>query len=146
MSTIKCARCNHYHIDDDDTMICTLKDCMCDYERFMPEIQKHTLTYYQQAIASFETMEEKIKYLLAEIKGFRDLNDKEFTRAYQHYVHDFKIGDVYTMELFQALPTDGLVTRARRRVVVKYPQLKGNENRQKFTAIKEMAAMEWSVS
>ena len=141
----KCMACHHFHDVSDETKVCTLAGCRCDYERFVPEIETKSVEYYNQVMQKYTDMEERIKYLLVEIPGFRNLNDKQFTMAYYHYVHGFCPGMILTVQKYHEIPEGGLVTRARRRVCQYNEDLRGDEKRLKFTDIEQTAIMEWAV-
>ena len=141
--TDKCSICHHYHRSDNDTKVCTLLSCSCDITKFQPELETKSLDYYQSVINSFETIAEKIKYLLQEIPQFRDLNNKQFIFAYWHYNNNFCPGMKLEIPVYIELTDPETIRRCKQKVVENNPTLAASEKLSNLKNTKEIAVMDW---
>jgi len=139
----KCGACGHFHHPDNDTKVCTLIDCNCDITKFEPEIETKSLNYYQNVINGFNTIQEKIKYLLTEIPKFRDLGNKQFIFAYWHYNDNFCPGMILDIQTYHNLTDPETIRRCKQKCVEQNPLLAASNEVNEFKNTKKSAIEEW---
>jgi len=137
----KCANCNHHHAAV-EPQVCTLLNCTCDENSFK---DSKSFEYYTSVIEQFETIHEKIKYLLDEIPAFRSLNNKQFIFAYWHYNNNFCPGMHLAIPTYHELADPETIRRCKQKVVEQNPHLKSDENLQSKKDAKKIAIEEWLI-
>lgn len=136
----KCVICGHFHKSDNDTKVCTLIDCMCDIQKFQPEIETKSIDYYTNVMQSFDNVADKVKYLLQEIPGFKDLTNKQFVFAYWHYNNGYTPPNV---SIYSQLSDPETIRRCKQKVIENNPTLAASDEVTKKKNIKENAIVEW---
>jgi len=139
----KCSACGHFHHPDDDTKVCTLIDCSCDITKFQPEIEGKSLDYHRNVISQFQTVQEKIKYLLTEIPQFRDLSNKQFLFAFWHYNDGFCPGMELSIQTYSELIDPETIRRCKQKVVENDPTLASSDKILEKKNTKKIAIEEW---
>jgi len=140
----KCNNCTHYHAST-EPFVCTLLNCSCDENSFEPYIEKKSFQYYTSVIESFESVHEKIKYLLTEIPEFRNYTNKDFVFAFWHYNNNFCPGMKLEIPIYTELADPETIRRCKQKVVEENPEL-GADKIQSFKNIKQKAIEDWVCS
>ena len=139
---MRCDNCNHHHAET-QPHVCTLLQCACDENSFEAHEEKKSFQYYVSVIEQFETVHEKIKYLLEEIPEFRNYSNKQFVFTYWHYNNNFCPGMRLEIPIYQELIDPETIRRCKQKVVEQNPLLASDEKTKSSKNIKKTAIEEW---
>lgn len=142
---MKCNTCNHYHTTT-EPKVCTLLDCNCDPADFTPYIEKKSFEYYLDVMNSFDTVSQKVRYLLSEFKDFRNYTNKQFIFAYWHYNDNFCPGMRLDIKTYHNLHDPETIRRVRQKLVADNPTLAPfDEEFITKKTTKQVAIEEWVI-
>jgi hypothetical protein len=140
---MKCNNCSHYHAAT-EPHVCTLLNCKCDENTFEPYQERRSFQYYTSVIEQFETLYDKIKYLLEEIPELRNYGNKDFVFAYWHYNNNFCPGMKLEIPVYKELNDPESIRRCKQKVVENNPHLKStDESLNNAKSTKKIAIEEW---
>jgi len=121
---VDCSRCFHPMDNHKENHFCTADlTCMC--QNFIePEFTKweHDVQKYK---AQNKTLMARVKFLLEKYPHLRNARDKTLAKVYQSIWHGFwpSKKTIYTQQKFKEMPMADSITRAKRFVVQKNPEL-----------------------
>ncbi len=119
-----CQKCFHPKDNHKDGHFCTADlTCMCqdyvepEYTQWEHDVQKYK--------AQNTTCESRVKFLLEKYPHLRNAKDKTLGKVYQSIWHAFwpSKKTIYTAEKFKEMPMYDTISRAKRFVVQKNPDL-----------------------
>jgi len=120
-------RCGHSDHAWDEPRVCKTPSCRCiNYEEAIGDnsVMHNHLKYLDE----MEKTEDKVRYLLTNIKFLRNFPNKEFVFAYWAFCDGFKWNRILTKEGVRNLTDPESIRRSKQKLVEKNPDLYGPNN------------------
>ena len=153
--------CTCSHTDHANTVPTVCKNLDCNCENYLEvgdnsqdtvtkdhgvSVKTYSISDHQRIIESYDTIYDKIKYLLREIPVFRSLTNKQFVFAFWHYSFGFSPGMVLDTVTYNQLTDPESIRRCKQKVVENHPELQASDEMLYKKDNKQLAIMNWVIS
>ena len=134
--------CNCGHDDHDwETKVCLVKGCYCI--EFIQAIESNPVIHdHSKYISQMETVSDKIRYILTNIKYSRNFPNKQFVFFYWQICNTMIINKPITHGIIYSLEDPEVIRRSKQKLVNNNKELYGKFE---LTAIEEAEAKQTGI-
>ena len=143
----KCGHSGNDHLFSEGTEVCKIQGCWCMC--FNEAIGDNSVFQaHQKYLEQMEKAEDKVRYLLSNIKFLRNKPNKDFVFAYWVFCDGLIWNKSMTQEVARRLTDPETIRRAKQKLVEKNPEAYGPNNEEYIEEknAKQFGIMEYVIS